>query len=424
MTAPLVATTDRPFQLLPPLTVEQRDLLRQSIKENGVLEPVVFDEDGEILDGHHRVEIAEELGIEYPRRVIDDLDRPGKHMYALTVNVARRQLDQAARGGLVAQMRIRGMSIRTIADALGVSRGTVANDLAQVSNFGHLPETVTGADGKTYATSRPAPKPAQTPEPAAADPSAAVGSGLDLTASIERALTSAGPTGMTAWQLAFLIDPAGPDADRAELAVRMAPILEQLAAEGRARVVGEVDGGQLWAFADPSWPTEAELKPWESLTPEADRIAESMEPIADDPRDRTHGAEFEAYDAAEPPTCLGTDMDCGRPLPCPDHPRTAEERIAAVAEVAPEFVKPVEPEPKPTLTLVPDADEVRAAEQRDARALLRRIVDVAAPTSWDAGHVEAWIEHMGPYDDELSELTRRARQAIAVLDRVIEEAGR
>jgi hypothetical protein len=51
--------------------------------------------------------------------------------------------------------------------------------------------------------------------------------------------------------------------------------------------------------AHPSWPTESELKPWETLAPPADRIAESMEPIADDPRDRTHGAEFESYDAAE-----------------------------------------------------------------------------------------------------------------------------
>lgn len=170
MTAALIPTTDRPYQLLPPLTVEQRDLLRQSIKENGVLEPVVFDEDGEILDGHHRVEIAEELGIEYPRRVIDDLDRPGKHMYALTVNVARRQLDHAARGGLVAQMRIRGMSIRRIAEALGVSRGTVANDLAQLSNSGQLeqPERVTGADGKNRPATHSAPKPAQTPGPVVA----------------------------------------------------------------------------------------------------------------------------------------------------------------------------------------------------------------------------------------------------------------
>jgi hypothetical protein len=182
MTATPVAT-DRPYQLLPPLDADQRELLRQSIEQNGVLEPVVFDEAGEILDGHHRVEIAEELGIEYPRRVLDHLDEVGKQQYALTVNLARRQLTSATRSAHIMRLRQLGMSIRQIASATGISRGTVANDLAQVSNSGHLPETITGADGKSYASSRPAPKPEpatdpepQTPEPAAA-PTAPAGSG-------------------------------------------------------------------------------------------------------------------------------------------------------------------------------------------------------------------------------------------------------
>jgi hypothetical protein len=101
----------------------------------------------------------------------------------------------------------------------------------------------------------------------------------DLTSAIERALTSAGPTGMTAWQLAFLIDPAGPDADRAELAVRMAPILEELAAQDRARVVGEVDGGLLWALAEPDAPAEPEREPLGIQTPEP-VAAETPAPVA------------------------------------------------------------------------------------------------------------------------------------------------
>jgi ParB-like chromosome segregation protein Spo0J len=153
--------TERPYQLLPPLSDEQRHLLRQSIEKNGVLEAVVFDEDGEILDGHHRVEIAEELGIEYPRRVIEDLSEADKQTYALTVNVARRQLSQSERGSLVARLRSQGMSIRAIADATGLPKSTVARDVDQLSRMGQLsqPDRTTGLDGKE----RPASQPRRTP---------------------------------------------------------------------------------------------------------------------------------------------------------------------------------------------------------------------------------------------------------------------
>lgn len=103
----------------------------------------------------------------------------------------------------------------------------------------------------------------------------------DLTPQIVSALTSAGPSGMTAWQLAFLIDPAGPDTARATLALRMAPILEQLEAEGRACVVGEVDGGMLWALAElvERQPTEAPGPvDAEIPTPPADPGSTSPEP--------------------------------------------------------------------------------------------------------------------------------------------------
>ncbi len=151
--------SDRPYQLLPPLDEQQRFILRQSIEKNGVLEPVVFDEEGEILDGHHRVEIAEELEIDYPRRVVADLDEAGKRQYAITTNVARRHLSQTVRGSLVAQLRSQGMSIRRIAETTGLPKTTVARDLDQVSQVGHLTETVTGADGKKYAAARPTPTP-------------------------------------------------------------------------------------------------------------------------------------------------------------------------------------------------------------------------------------------------------------------------
>lgn len=226
MTAPMVSTTDRPYQLLPPLTAEQRDLLRQSIRENGVLDAVVFDENGEVLDGHHRVEIAEELGIEYPRRVIEDLDEPGKHMYALTVNVARRQLDDATRGKLIAQMRLRGMSIRQIAKATGLSKTTVARNVDQLSHSGQLdqPKRITGTDGKSRPSTRPA--------------------APDLKPAILDDLAAVGADGTIAWQIAFRMNSTDPD----EKAVTKA--LAALAEARKVCVVGRTDAGALWALAE------------------------------------------------------------------------------------------------------------------------------------------------------------------------------
>lgn len=81
---------------------------------------------------------------------------------------------------------------------------------------------------------------------------------------------------------------------------------------------------------------------------------------------------------------------------------------------------------KPTATAVREVSEEqrkRAEEQRDAREHLRRIVDLAWSPNWPEGHVEHWARQLGPYDDELRDLTKRALEAIAVLDTLVEQAG-
>lgn len=62
-------------------TAEQLDDLRNYIKENGVTDPVIIvrmnDKNIKILDGNHRVSMADELGIEQvPAQVVDDEMRP------------------------------------------------------------------------------------------------------------------------------------------------------------------------------------------------------------------------------------------------------------------------------------------------------------------------------------------------------------
>jgi hypothetical protein len=81
---------------------------------------------------------------------------------------------------------------------------------------------------------------------------------------------------------------------------------------------------------------------------------------------------------------------------------------------------------KPTAAAVREVSEEqrkRADEQRDARALLQRIVDLVAPPSWSVADFEVWIKQLGPYDEEMSGLVGRATEAIAILDRVIGEVG-
>ena len=52
-----------PYQLLPDLTEAELRSLAESITEHGVLVPVVIDEEGAVIDGHHRQKIADSLGI-------------------------------------------------------------------------------------------------------------------------------------------------------------------------------------------------------------------------------------------------------------------------------------------------------------------------------------------------------------------------
>src|SRR5437667_6504032 len=57
------------YQQLRPLTPREREGLKESIREHGVLVPVLKDEHGNVIDGHHRQELCDELRIECPFEV-------------------------------------------------------------------------------------------------------------------------------------------------------------------------------------------------------------------------------------------------------------------------------------------------------------------------------------------------------------------
>jgi len=83
------------------MSEEEYAALRNDIERNGILVPVLVDQHGRILDGHHRVKIANELGIDYPREVREVADDNEAHDVALTLNMVRRHLNREQKRALI-----------------------------------------------------------------------------------------------------------------------------------------------------------------------------------------------------------------------------------------------------------------------------------------------------------------------------------
>jgi ParB-like chromosome segregation protein Spo0J len=136
------------------LTDDEFDTLLASIEKHGVLTPViVWDEENTLVDGHHRVAIAEELGIEYPvkRMHFDDIDAAIN--FADRLQAGRRNESKEDRDERIRKMRAAGKSYREIAKIAGVSVGTVHNVAKEIDVFNV--EHVTGRDGKLYPAHKP-----------------------------------------------------------------------------------------------------------------------------------------------------------------------------------------------------------------------------------------------------------------------------
>jgi len=89
--------TEQSYQILPKLTDDELQRLTASIRERGVEVPILLDERGCILDGHHRAMIADSLGMDYPTQVRAGLAEWEKRLLAVTLNVDRRQMTDAQR---------------------------------------------------------------------------------------------------------------------------------------------------------------------------------------------------------------------------------------------------------------------------------------------------------------------------------------
>lgn len=81
--------------LVPELSDKEFESLKQSIKENGQHLPIILNQDGIILDGHHRFKICIELGME-PITITKDFDDElDEKVFVIECNLKRRQLSDA-----------------------------------------------------------------------------------------------------------------------------------------------------------------------------------------------------------------------------------------------------------------------------------------------------------------------------------------
>jgi len=145
------------YQVMPPLTAEEYNELKTDIAARGVMVPIEYDEHGNELDGHHRLQICAELGItDFPTVIREGMTEAEKRTHARKLNMARRQLtrDQIAEITRQQILETPHLSDRQIARELGglVSNPTVSKYRKELEQSGEVLNfnTSTGADGKQY----------------------------------------------------------------------------------------------------------------------------------------------------------------------------------------------------------------------------------------------------------------------------------
>ena len=133
MTKTMTRKLKTPYsKLLPPLKTSEHEALAADIALHGVLHPVVIDEDGNILDGHHRYAICNDA----PTVTVPGLSEDEKQAYTIRANLARRNLSseqtkQVSKTQREIAKRLRESDAKrwtqeAVGTLLGVDRSTVA----------------------------------------------------------------------------------------------------------------------------------------------------------------------------------------------------------------------------------------------------------------------------------------------------------
>lgn len=149
------------YQFLPRLSDDEYTSLEKSIREHGIQVPIVVDENGSVIDGHHRKEIADRLGIICPRNTARDLDETGKRTLACSLNLDRRHLNREQKREVIAKslMADPQLSNRQHAERVGAHHTTVGTIRDSLESTGEISQSETrlSADGRERPATQPTP---------------------------------------------------------------------------------------------------------------------------------------------------------------------------------------------------------------------------------------------------------------------------
>lgn len=142
------------YQVMPELSAEEYAELKADIEQRGVMIPIEYDEQGNILDGYHRLRICKELGIkDFPKVIRAGMTESEKLTHARKLNIARRHLNTSQKQALIREQlkETPEQSDRQIAKVLGVSDKTVGSQRKELESNAEIPQCSRQAsDGRVF----------------------------------------------------------------------------------------------------------------------------------------------------------------------------------------------------------------------------------------------------------------------------------
>jgi len=138
--------------LVPKITDEEYQRLKEDIESNGVLVPIALDESSGVIDGLNRLRAVSELEHKsVPFHIHANLGKKEKRELAIKLNSLRRNWSKEERLDLAVALRKDKYSFRRIGDILNLSHETVRRHLSELGDTEDFPDTIIGKDGKKRA---------------------------------------------------------------------------------------------------------------------------------------------------------------------------------------------------------------------------------------------------------------------------------